>query len=103
MFGGNTETIVIHLREVHYKLAIACALCKSFTSMQAQIILEHHSGCKVKCAIEGTEQEGHEVKKSHKMKSKVRQQEKSFLKSVQVALMNPAAPKDTQHLLSNSR
>ena len=26
-FGGNTETIRTHLREVHYRLAIACNIC----------------------------------------------------------------------------
>ena len=45
--GRNTETIAIHLRVVCYHLAIVCDLCKSFTSMSAQIVLEHHSGCKV--------------------------------------------------------
>ena len=49
--------VATHLREVHYWLAIACDLCKSFTSMSAQSILEHCSGCKVKCAIEYTEQD----------------------------------------------
>ena len=44
--GGNTETIVTHLREVHCHLAIICDLCKSFTSMSVQNILEHHSGFK---------------------------------------------------------
>ena len=74
--GGNTETIATHLREVHYWLAIACDLCKSFTRMSAPIILEHWSGCKVKHSIEHTEQ-GHEVKKLHKKKPKVRDQEKA--------------------------
>ena len=58
--GGNTETIAIHLREVHYHLAIACDLCQSFASMLAQVVLEHHSGCKVQ---------------SHKKKTKVKKQE----------------------------
>ena len=60
--GGNTETIATHLREVHYQLAITCDISKVFASMSAQIILDHHSGCKVK---------------SHKKKSKVRMQEKA--------------------------
>ena len=69
--------IATHLREVHYRLAIACDLCKSFTSMSAQSILDHCSGCKAKCTEEHTEQEGHEkAKKSHKKKSKSREQEK---------------------------
>ena len=56
------ETIATHLREVHYQLAIICDICKTFASTSAQIILEHHSGCKVK---------------SHKKKSKVKDQEKA--------------------------
>ena len=32
-FGGNTETIETHLREVHYRLAIACDVCQSLSSM----------------------------------------------------------------------
>ena len=36
--GGNTEMIATHLREVHYRLAITCNLCKSFTSMFTQSI-----------------------------------------------------------------
>ena len=40
-FGGNTETIATHLREVHYRLAIACDVCQSFTSMLVQMVLEH--------------------------------------------------------------
>ena len=59
-----------------YWLAIACGLCKSFTSMLMQIILEHSSGCKVKYAIECMEQKGNEEKKSHKM-SKATEQEKA--------------------------
>ena len=62
--GGNTETIAIHLREVHYQLAITCDICKSFASMLVQIILEHHSTCKAK---------------SHKKKSKAIEQEKASL------------------------
>ena len=41
--GGNTETIAIHLREVWYHLAIVCAICQSFASMSAEVVLEHHS------------------------------------------------------------
>ena len=55
--------------EVHYQMAIACDLCKSVASISVQILLEHHSGCKVKGTIEHMEQEGHEAKKSHKKKS----------------------------------
>ena len=47
--------------------------------MLAQIILEHPAGCKVT---------------SHKKKSKVKDQEKASLKSVQVALINPVGQKD---------
>ena len=52
--------IATHLREVHYELAIACDIYKAFAGMSAQIALEHCSGCKVK---------------SHKKKSKVKEQE----------------------------
>ena len=45
--GGNTETIAVQLREVHYHLAIVCDLSQSFASMSAQAILQHGSGCKV--------------------------------------------------------
>ena len=44
---GNTEAIAVHLREVHYHLAIMCNLCQLFASMLAQIVSEHCSGCKV--------------------------------------------------------
>ena len=60
--GRNTETIAIHLREVHYHLAISCDLCQLFTSMSVQVVLKHHYGCKIQ---------------SHKKKSKVREQEKA--------------------------
>ena len=64
--------IATHLREVHYRLAIMCNLCMSFTSMSAQSILEHHSGCKAECTKECAEQEGHEkVKKLHKKRFKL--------------------------------
>ena len=75
--GGNTEMIATHLREVHYLLAITCDLCKWFTSMFVQSILEHHSGCKAKHAKEHVEQERSKAKKSHKKKSKVQEQEKA--------------------------
>ena len=32
-FRGNTKTIATHLRDVHYRLAIACDICHAFTSM----------------------------------------------------------------------
>ena len=76
--GGNTEMIATHLQEVHYRLAIAYDLCKSYASMSAQSVLEHHSGCKAKCAKEHAEQEGNEkVKRSHKKTSKAWEQEKA--------------------------
>ena len=59
--GRNTEAIAIHLREVHNCLTITCDIFQLFTSMSVQVILEHHSGCKVQ---------------SHKKKSKVKEQEK---------------------------
>ena len=62
--GGNTETIVIHLRKFHYRMAIVCNICQSFTSMNAQVILEHCSECKAKCNKECTEQEGWEKAKN---------------------------------------
>ena len=47
-FRGNTKTIVTHLREVHYRLAIACDVCGSFASMSVQVVLEHQSKYKAK-------------------------------------------------------
>ena len=69
--------IATHLWEVHYRLAIMCYLCKSF-SMSAQSVLDHHLGCKAKHAKEHAEQEGQEkVKKLHKKKSKSWEQKKT--------------------------
>ena len=69
--GGNTKMIATYIQEVHYRLAIACHLCKSFTSMSTWSVLEHHSGCKVKHTKECLEQEGKEkARRSHKKKSK---------------------------------
>ena len=47
--GGNTKTITVHLREVHYRMAIVYAICLQSTSMNTQSILDHCSGCKAKC------------------------------------------------------
>ena len=47
-FGGNIETIATHLREMHYRLAIACNICQLFASMSVQVVLEHQSGCRTK-------------------------------------------------------
>ena len=41
--GGNTETIATLLREVYYRLAIRCDICKSFASMSTQSVLDHYS------------------------------------------------------------
>ena len=43
---GNTKMIAIHLRKVHYRMAIVCDICQPFTDMNAQSILDHCSGCK---------------------------------------------------------
>ena len=68
--GGNTKTIAIHLREVHYRMVIVWSTCWSFTSMNAQSMLDHCSGCKAKHNEECVEQEGEEMaKKLHKQKS----------------------------------
>ena len=45
---GNTEMIATHLCEVQRRFAIACDLCKSFSSISTQSVLEHCSGCKAK-------------------------------------------------------
>ena len=42
----STEMIAIHLREVHYRLAIACNSCKSFASMSALSILDTTLGAR---------------------------------------------------------
>ena len=60
--GDNMETIVTHLRGVHYWLAITCNICKAFASMSTQIVLQHSSGCKVKL---------------HKKKFKTKEREKA--------------------------
>ena len=59
---GSTETIATHLREVHYRSAITCNICKAFASMLVQIILQHCAGCKAK---------------SHKKKSKAKDEERA--------------------------
>ena len=43
--GGNTETITVHLREVHYRMVNVCDICQSYTSMNTQVIPDHCSGC----------------------------------------------------------
>ena len=78
MLGANTEIIATHLREIHYRLAIVCDLCKSFASMSVQSIFDQYSGFTAKCAKECAEQEGYErVKSLHKKRSKVWEQEKA--------------------------
>ena len=47
-FGGNIEMITTHLREVHYRLAIVCNVCRAFTSMSMPVVLEHQSRCRMK-------------------------------------------------------
>ena len=92
---GNTKTIATHLWEVHYQLAISCDLCKSFASMSVQGILEHHSGCKVKHAIEHVEQEGHKVKKVTQEEVQGEKNRRKLLKVCSNStLMNPAGQKD---------
>ena len=56
--GGNTETIAIHLWEVHYMMAIACDKCQAFCSMSTQSILDHHWGWKAKHDKEHVKCEG---------------------------------------------
>ena len=47
-FAGNTKTIATNLREVHYRLAIACNICQSFISISVLVVLEHQSRCRMK-------------------------------------------------------
>ena len=47
-FRGNTKMIATHLREVHYRLAIACDICWAFASMSMQVVLQHRSRCRMK-------------------------------------------------------
>ena len=56
--GGNTETIAIHLWDVHYRMAIVCKICQALTGMSTQNILDHHSGCKEKHDKEHVKHEG---------------------------------------------
>ena len=68
---GDTKMIDTHLREVHYRLAIMCDLCKSFASMSALSISDHHLVCKVKHINDCAKQEEHEkTKKFYKKMSK---------------------------------
>ena len=60
--GGKTEIIAIHLREFHYHLEIACDICQLFATLSTQVVLEHHSRCKVR---------------SHKKEWKVMEEEKA--------------------------
>ena len=76
--GRNSETIAVHLREVHYRMVIVCDICRLITGMTAQGILDHHSGCKAKHDKECAEHEGPEkVKKSHTEKVQVLRAERS--------------------------
>ena len=71
--GRNMETITIHLHEVHYWMAIVCDICWAFACMTAPNILDHWSGCKVKCDKEHVECDAHKrcrkSQKSHRSKS----------------------------------
>ena len=88
--GGNTEMIANYLQKVHYRLAIACTLCKSFASMSTQSVLEHCSGCKAKCTKEHAEQKGNKkVRRSHNKKSKAQEQQKTSQSLDQAILRNP--------------
>ena len=52
-------------------MVIVCNICQSFTSMNAQNVLEHCFGCEAKCDKECMGQEGQEnAKMSHKKKCK---------------------------------
>ena len=66
--GRNTEMKATNLSEVYYRMMITCDLCKAFSSMYTQGILDHHSGCNAKYTKECAEQEGHKKVKSHKRK-----------------------------------
>ena len=67
--GGNTETIAIHLWEVHYQMAIVCDICWTFAGMSAQNIVNHWVRCKAKCDEECVECKGHgKAHESHKKK-----------------------------------
>ena len=81
--GENTETIATHLREVHYRLAIAYNICRSFASMSPQVVLEHQSSVQDKGAQE--EVQGKEAGRS-------------LLKP---AMVSPAGWQDAQDLSSN--
>ena len=73
--GANTEMIIIHLREVHYRMVIVNNMCQSFASINTQSILDHCSGCKAKCDKQHIKQEGQEkAKKPHMKKSKSKAQ-----------------------------
>ena len=70
----NTETITIHLCEVHLQMAIACKICWALAGMTAENILDHQLGCNGKHDNKCTECDAHEghgkEQKSHKLKKK---------------------------------
>ena len=95
--GGNTEMIATHLREVHYWLAITCDLCKSFMHWMSACL--HRASWRTAQAVKLSMWRMHRRRVKEAQGTRARQ---SFLKLVQVALMNPAGQKDAQHFPSNS-
>ena len=80
---GNTKTTTNHLREVHYRLAIACDVYWLFASMSVQVVLEHQSRCRMK---------------SHK-KSKAKKQDEASWSQLQWVLQGSKMPKTFHPIL----
>ena len=89
--------ITTYLREVHYRLAIMCNLCKPFASMSTQSIFDHHSGCKARHVKKCTEQEGHKKEKKWHKKFQGVRTGKNIPRLGQVALKHPEGLGDAQH------
>ena len=51
--GSNTETIAVHLTEIHYRMAIVANICRYFTGMNAYYILDHHTILGAKPSVTG--------------------------------------------------
>ena len=70
--GRNTETITIHLHEVHYWMVNVCDICQVFAGMTMQSMWDHQPECKGKCDKEHAKCNACEVwgkvPKSHKLK-----------------------------------
>ena len=56
--GGTPKWSLSILKRWHYRMVIVCNICQLFASMNAQSVLDHHSGCTTKHDKECMEQGG---------------------------------------------